>query len=226
MGKSMSKTSSNILTRRERWWDVLKETHSVTSLAPIGPDKPLSSPGHHNWGIKHSQSHQAGDASARLLVFPSWIHAYQVVRLCFELKQKIRQSPPQEEAREGIGKTYTKLIQASDNLRGGGGKRGRKGREEGFIHFHDNSHREKKCSPASPWGLELNSQGCQSDQKFNSVYSVGRLSGASASASGWCPEPAQAEQPESWICLACHAMRDSGHMHREAVSLSLTAMQS
>lgn len=93
------------------------------------------------------------------------------------------------------------------------------GEGEGFIHFHDNSHREKKWSPASPQGLELNSQGCQSDQEFNSIYSVGRLSGASTSASGWCPEPAHAEQPESWICLAGHAMRDSGHMHTEVVSL-------
>lgn len=94
------------------------------------------------------------------------------------------------------------------------------GEGEGFIHFHDNSHREKKCSLASPQGLELNSQGCQSDQEFNTIYSVGSLSGARVSASGWCPEPAQAEQPESWICLACHAVRDSGHMHRETVSPS------
>ena len=149
----------------------------MTSLAPIGPDEPLSLPGHHNQDTGHSQSHQAGEASARSLVFPSWIHTYQVAWLCFELEQRTRQSPPQEAAREGIRKMYTKLIQASDNLRMGG-------EGEGFIHFHDNSHREKKCSPASPQGLELNSQGCQSDQEFNSTYSVGRLSGASTSASG------------------------------------------
>lgn len=33
--------------------DVLKEVESVTSLAPIGPDEPLSLLGHHNWGTRH-----------------------------------------------------------------------------------------------------------------------------------------------------------------------------
>lgn len=57
---------------------------------------------------------------SRSLIFPSWIHTYQVAWLFFELKQGIGQSPPQEAAREGIWKMYTKLIQASDNLRMGG----------------------------------------------------------------------------------------------------------
>lgn len=121
MGKSMDKSSSNILTRREwRWDDVLKEVEGVTSLAPIGPDEPLSLLGHHSWGTRQPQSHQAAEASVRPLIFPSWINIYQAAQLCFKLVQRIRQSPPQEAAKEGIWKTYTKLIQASDNLRMGG----------------------------------------------------------------------------------------------------------
>lgn len=166
----------------------------------------------HNGDTRQPQSHQAGEASARSLVSPSWIHTHQLAWLRFELKQGISQTLPKAAARERIWKTYTEWIQAGDNL--GMGREG-----EGLIHFHDNSHREKKCSLASPQGPELNSQGCQSDQEFNSIYSVGRLSGASVSASGWCPEPAQAEQPESWICLACPPMRDSGHRHRHSFSL-------
>lgn len=197
--------------------DVLKEVESVSSLVPIGPDESLSL--FLYWGTRQPQSQQAAEASVSSLIFPSWINTYQAAQLCFKLERRIRPSPPQEAAKEGIWKTYTKLIQASDNLRMGG-------EGEGFIHFHDNSHREKKCSLASPQGLELNSQGCQSDQEFNTIYSVGSLSGASVSASGWCPEPAQAEQPESWICLAWHAVRHPGHMHRDTVSPSFMATQS
>lgn len=95
---------------------------------------------------------------------------------------------------------------------------GWRGREKDLFIFMTIA-REKKCSPASPQGLELNSQGCQSDQEFNSIYSVGRLPGASVSASGCCPEPAQAEQPESWICLACHAMRVWTRAQKSSFSL-------
>jgi len=171
---------------------VQKEADSATGLAPPGPDEPLFTgdpqPGHQ---ALPEPSRQAGAASARSLVFPSSIYTYQVGWICLAFEHRIGQCPPPEAARVGIRNTYTELIQASDNLRMGRGEGG------GFIHFHDNSHREKKRSPASPQGLELNSQGCQSDQEFNSIYSVGRLSGASASASGCCPESAQAEQPES-----------------------------
>lgn len=47
---------------------------SVTGLIPIGPDEPLYLLEYHNQGTRHSESHQAGAASARSLVFPSWIH--------------------------------------------------------------------------------------------------------------------------------------------------------
>lgn len=100
--------------------DVLKAVESVTSLAPIGPDEPLSLLGHHSWGTRQPQSQQAAEASVRFLIFPSWFNTYQAAQFCFKLEQRIRPSPPQETARERIWKTYTKLIQASDNLRMGG----------------------------------------------------------------------------------------------------------
>lgn len=98
--------------------DVLKEVESVSSLVPIGPDESLSL--FLYWGTRQPQSQQAAEASVSSLIFSSWINTYQAAQLCFKLERRIRPSPPQEAAKEGIWKTYTKLIQASDNLRMGG----------------------------------------------------------------------------------------------------------
>lgn len=71
------------------------------------------------------------------------------------------------------------------------------GREEDLFIFMTIATEKRNRLLPPPQGPELNSQGCQSDQEFNSIYSVGRLSGASTSASGCCPQPTQAQQPES-----------------------------
>lgn len=55
--------------------------------------------------------------------------------------------------------------------------------------------------------------------RIYSFYSVGRLSGASRSASGCCPKPTQAKQPESGMCLACRAVGDFRNVQRNSFSL-------
>lgn len=164
-----------------------------------------------SWGTR-TQQQVLTEHSGKVASAFSYLPTCQVAWPCFALSE-LGNSLLKMKGRnmKNVHKINLGQLQPED-----GGKGGR------FIHFHDNSHREKKQSPASPQGPELNSQGCQSDQEFNSIYSVGRLSGASTSASGCCPQPTQAEQP-GVMNLPGLPCNESFWTHKETVSLSFMA---
>jgi len=95
----------------------------------------------------------------------------------------------------------------------------------GFIHFLDSSHRERKWSPASPQGPELNSQSCQSDQEFTAFILWGgslEPAGQHLDAAPSLHKQSSQNQECAWLAVQWEILE----MYKETVSLSFMATQS